>query len=100
MRIISEKMLRDFWQRHSDAETPLCAWARHTKKARWLSFADVRLSFPHADMVGTCVVFNVGGHKYRLITVIHFEAARQKVYVRHVLTHREYDEGKWKDGCG
>ena len=30
-----------------------------------------------------------------LIEVIHFN--REKLYVRHVLTHDEYDEGHWKD---
>lgn len=77
MHIISEKMLRDFWRRHPDAETPLRAWARHTRKSQWLRFADMRKSFPHADLVGNCVVFNISGNKYRLITVIHFEANRQ-----------------------
>jgi len=100
MHIISEKMLRDFWRRHTEAESPLRAWVRRTRKSQWLNFADVRKSFPHADLVGKCVVFNIGGNKYRLITVIHFEASRQKVYVRHILTHREYDEGNWKEGCG
>jgi mRNA interferase HigB len=99
MHIISEKTLRDFWRRHPDAETPLRAWARHVRKARWRSFADVRKSFTHADVVGKCIVFNVGGNRYRLITVIHFEAQRQKIYVRHVLTHDEYDKDKWKEGC-
>ncbi|OYV85954.1 MAG: hypothetical protein B7Z73_12610, partial [Planctomycetia bacterium 21-64-5] len=82
MHFISEKMLRDFWRRHTEAESPLRAWVRRTRKSQWLNFADVRKSFPHADLVGKCVVFNIGGNKYRLITVIHFEASRQKVYVR------------------
>jgi mRNA interferase HigB len=29
--------------------------------------------------------------------VIHFK--RGKVYVRHVLTHEEYDRGTWKGDC-
>jgi len=41
------------------------------------------------------VVFVIGRNKYRLIAVIHFN--RAKLFVRHVLTHAEYDEGKWKD---
>jgi mRNA interferase HigB len=39
-------------------------------------------------------VFNIGGNKFRLIAVIHYN--RRKVYIRHVLTHRQYDSGKWK----
>ena len=36
-----------------------------------------------------------GYNKYRLITSIHFN--RGKVYIRHVLTHAEYDRGDWKN---
>ena len=49
------------------------------------SFAEVRATYAHADVVGPLVVFNIGGNKYRLIAAIHFN--RAKVYVRHVLTH-------------
>jgi mRNA-degrading endonuclease HigB of HigAB toxin-antitoxin module len=37
----------------------------------------------------------VGGNKVRLIAAIHYN--RRKVYVRAVLTHAEYDEGRWKE---
>ncbi|HBL30167.1 MAG TPA: hypothetical protein DD490_25305 [Acidobacteria bacterium] len=40
------------------------------------------------------VVFNVSGNRYRLIAAVHFN--RKRVYVRHVLTHEEYDQGEWK----
>ena len=30
----------------------------------------------------------------RLIAAIHYN--RQKVYIRAILTHEEYDKGKWK----
>jgi mRNA interferase HigB len=41
-------------------------------------------------------VFNIGGNKFRLVAAIHFN--RKKIYVRHVLTHAEYDAGEWKNG--
>ncbi|MGF1525042.1 MAG: type II toxin-antitoxin system HigB family toxin [Leptolyngbyaceae cyanobacterium] len=40
-------------------------------------------------------VFNIGGNKVWLIAAIHYN--RKKVYIRAVLTHKEYDEGKWKE---
>ena len=40
-------------------------------------------------------MFNIGGNKVRLIATIYYN--RRKVYVRAILTHDEYDEGKWKD---
>jgi mRNA interferase HigB len=58
------------------------------------SVDELRATFPSADVVGDLIVFNIGGNKYRLIASIHFN--RGKVYVRHVLTHREYDRGAWK----
>lgn len=48
-----------------------------------------------ARLLGKLTVFNIGGNKYRLIAAIHFN--RQKVYVRNVLTHKEYDQGDWKE---
>jgi hypothetical protein len=50
---------------------------------------------PHADQVGGLTVFNIGGNKARLIAAIHYN--RRKVYIRAVLTHAEYDAGKWKE---
>jgi mRNA interferase HigB len=95
MHIISKKKLREFWGKHPRAQAPLEAWYQVARHADWKSFADVRKSFNTADQVGKFTVFDIGGNKHRLIAVIHFN--RGKLYVRHVLTHAEYDEGKWKD---
>ena len=65
---------------------------------RMCSLAEVRATFRHADQVGTCMVFNIKGNDYRLITKIDY--AYQKVFIKYVLTHPEYDKGKWKDVCG
>ena len=51
--------------------------------------------FPSADQVGKLTVFNIGGNTALLIAAIHYN--RQKLYIRAVLTHEEYDEGKWKE---
>ena len=97
MHVISEKKLREFWQKWPDAEEPLRAWARVASHASWETFADVRQVYASADQVGKCTVFNVGGNKYRLVAIIHFN--RAKVFVRHVMTHDEYDKNKWKGDC-
>ena len=95
--VISAKKLRVFWTDHPDAEPPLRSWLRVVEQADWQNFAEVRATFAHADTVGRCVVFNIGGNKYRLIAAIHYN--RSKVFVRHVLTHAEYDKDHWKDDC-
>jgi mRNA interferase HigB len=96
MHVISKKKLREFWDKQSHAKSPLEAWYQVARHAEWENFADVRNAFKTADLVGRFVVFNIGGNKYRLIAAIHFN--RGKVFIRHVLTHAEYDQGKWKDG--
>lgn len=98
VRVISLKPLRDFWQRHADAEEPLRRWHRVATEARWTNLMDVRQTFPSADGVTdggeTLTVFNIGGNKYRLVARIRYDY--QLVNVRCVLTHEEYDAGKWK----
>ncbi len=97
MRIISKKKLSDFNFRFPDAKNALMAWYRITKQANWSNFSEVRETFRHADIYKDCVVFDIGGNKYRLITKIRYQ--KKRVYIRFVLTHSEYDKDVWKDNC-
>ncbi|MBP1468305.1 type II toxin-antitoxin system HigB family toxin [Candidatus Chloroploca sp. M-50] len=44
---------------------------------------------------GKLTVFNIGGNNVRLIAAIHYN--RQKIYIRAVLTHDDYDADRWKE---
>jgi mRNA interferase HigB len=94
MHVISRKRLKESAARHRDLEVPLDAWFRIAKKAEWKNLADVRKTFSSADAVGKWTVFNIKGNQYRLITEINYAFGR--IYIRHVLTHAEYDRGIWK----
>ena len=94
MHIISRKALRQFWEQHPDSKLALARWFKIVRHADFQDFSELRSTFPSADKVGQWIMFNIGGNKYRLITAIHFN--RDKVYIRHVLTHQEYDKGSWK----
>ncbi len=59
--------------------------------------AEFRQTFPSADSVGDCIVFNVGGNKYRVI--VHLDYEVQTMWIRFVLAHAEYDRERWKDDC-
>ena len=102
MRVISKARLKRFWESpgHNDAEGPFRAWYTNvnSKTVAWHSWADVKADFSSASLVGRCVVFNIGGNKYRLIARVHY--VNQKVFVLKAMTHKEYDEDKWKDQCG
>jgi mRNA interferase HigB len=69
-------------------------WFRVAKQAVWSDFADVKQSFNTADFVAPYVVFDIGGNKYRLIAEINF--ARKVLFIRGIMTHREYVRGAWK----
>ena len=94
MHIITKSRLTEFWRKHPDAESSLRAWFSVAKKARWASIADVRAVYPKADRIGNLTVFDISGNKYRLIVEIAYQLGR--IYIRHVLTHSEYDRGRWK----
>ena len=95
MHIITRKRLNEFLDKHPTATSGLVLWYRALKRNNPANFVELRRIFPHADQVGGLTVFNIGANKARLIAAIHYN--RRKVYIRAVLTHAEYDTGKWKD---
>ncbi len=102
MRVISRTRLREFWETpgYRDSEGPLRAWHTHVshKSVTWFSWGDIRAEFGSASLVGNCVVFNIGGNKYRFVTRILYPS--QKIFIMKCMTHGEYDEDKWKEACG
>ena len=91
---MSHKAIRTFGEKHPDARGPLDRWYRVAKRATWLSFADVKESFDAADFVAPCVIFDIGGNKFRLVAEIHF--IRRVLFIRHIMTHKEYTKGAWR----
>jgi mRNA interferase HigB len=95
MHIITRKRLLEFAAKHPDCSTALESWYRIVKRTNFNSFNDLRQTFPSADIVGNLTVFNIGGNKARLIAAIHYNTNR--IYIRHILTHKEYDRGSWRE---
>ncbi len=95
MHIITRKRLNDFAEKHPDTKSSLQHWYRLVKLSNFASFAELRSVFPSADQVNRLTVFNIGGNKVSLIEAIHYN--RRKIYIRAVLTHAEYNKGKWQE---
>jgi mRNA interferase HigB len=95
MHIITRKRLNEFAEKYPTVKSGLAHWYRLLKKNNPSNFTELRSVFPHADQAGGLTVFNIDGNKARLIAAIHYN--RRKVYIRAVLTHPEYDAGKWKE---
>jgi mRNA interferase HigB len=94
MHIITRKRLLEFTKKHPDCSTALESWYRIVKRTDFNSFTELRQAFPSADKVGNLTVFNIGGNKALLIPAIHYNTHR--IYIRHILTHKEYDRGSWR----
>lgn len=94
MKIISNSALRAFAAEHPQAGLPLQGWRRVIEKNRFANGAELKAAFNSVDKVGELTVFDIGGNKYCLITLIRFE--KQIVYIKAVLIHRDYDKGAWK----
>jgi mRNA interferase HigB len=92
MRIISNKALRDFAISHPQSETALQEWRKRMEATTSNSYSELKTAFNSVDKVGNYYIFNIAGNHYRLIAAIHFNT--QTVYIRDVLTHKEYD--LWK----
>lgn len=95
MHIISRKRLLEASQVYSNLETPLDNWYRVVKSSSGSDINEVRQVYPSADAIGNFTVFNIKGNNYRLIVDIVY--ATQRIYIKYVLTHADYDKDKWKN---
>ena len=90
VRVIAQRTLRAFWEKHPKAEQPLRSWLQEMKRGSFRRPPDVRRQYRSADFVGDDrVIFNIGGNKYRL--VVHMSYRRQIAFIKFIGTHKQYD---------
>lgn len=91
MKIVAVGTLRDFWEKHPDAEQSLKAWYDEARAATWASPAEVKARYGNASIVGkNRVVFNIKGNSYRMIVAVAYKF--QAIYIKFIGTHAEYDK--------
>ena len=92
MRIISVKVLREFYSIHPDARSSIELWIRYAKiKGRWVNLNEVKSDFPKASILkNNRVVFDICGNKYRLIVKMQF--ITNCIYIRFIGSHQEYEK--------
>ena len=98
MHDVSQKALREFGRKHAGAATPLRVWLKLARYGSFQNLAELKRTFASVDLVTVkgrnFYVFDIGGNKYRLIAAIQFNT--QRLFVRHILTHSDYDTERWK----
>jgi mRNA interferase HigB len=91
MHIITRRRLTQFWKKYKDSEGPLRAWHSIVEKKNYANSHEVKADFPSTDFLGSgLTVFDIGGNKYRLVALMRYRFGR--VFIRHILTHAEYDK--------
>jgi mRNA interferase HigB len=69
-------------------------WFSKASQLKVNSFPALRQTFGAADYVDGFTLFDVGGNRYRIAAVIHYD--KQRLYIRQVMTHAEYDRNEWR----
>ena len=91
--------LREFWERHEQAEQPLRSWYKLLTASNPQNFSELRASFGSVDYVKDRQdfvgwhIFDVGGNNYRVICKLDYE--HQFVLIKFVLSHADYE--RWTD---
>ena len=94
MRVISKMALRDFWTLHPESKSILEAWFGKATRCDAVSFPELGQTFNGADYVDGYTIFDVGGNRYRIASAILYD--KQRIYVRAVMSHAEYDRSNWR----
>ena len=90
MVIITKGAIHEFSRKQPRSTQPLNDWFDKTQGADGRNFQDVKSTFNSVDFIGNDrFVFNIGGNNYRLVAMIHFTI--RTLYIRAILTHKEYD---------
>ena len=90
MKIVSIKILREFWVHFPSADQYLKAWADEVKQADWNQPSDIKAKYRNASILkNRRVVFNIKGNDYRLVVSVAYRFGA--VYIKFIGTHSQYD---------
>lgn len=98
MRVLGIGTIEDFKKQHAGARKALDRWVDQAQRETWTNFAELRQTFPSADLVkasgADLTVFNIAGNKYRLVAEVDYQGVL--VIVDCLMTHADYSKDRWK----
>ena len=101
MIVVGSDLIEAFCKRKERAKRAFDKWLPKVEDARWMKRLDAKATFPATDP-WTCssgteyLILDVGGNKYRVVARPVFKS--QTLIIMVVLTHDEYEAGRWKKG--
>ncbi|MCD4829841.1 MAG: type II toxin-antitoxin system HigB family toxin [Candidatus Cloacimonetes bacterium] len=91
MKISNNEALIEFMHKHKDVSELVKTWRNDVKAATWDSPHALKECFPKASIIGSgCVVFDIKGNKYRIVTKIKYKL--HIVNIRWCGKHTEYNK--------
>lgn len=93
MHVISKRPFSDAAKTHPNQKQALLFLYRVLRKSKFASPEEMRQVIPSLDNFrhrDKWWVLNVGGNRLRVIAFIQF--LHNRMYVKHILTHSEYDK--------
>ncbi len=92
MHVIRKRAFEEAAKRFPNDKTAIMDAYRVLNKGIYRNPAELKLIFPSLDNFkykDKWYVIDIGGNNIRILAMIFFE--NQKFYVRHIVTHPEYD---------
>src|SRR5712691_5970405 len=101
MTVVGIDLIEEFCKRRERAKKAFDKWLPKVEKAVWTKRLDAKATFAATDPwtgdSGTeYLIFDVGGNKYRVVARPMFKT--QTLIIMAVMTHDEYEAGRWKQG--
>lgn len=91
MRVISIRVLRDFWSLFPKSKSHLESWLNEVKHADWMQPSDIKDKYHNASILkNNRVVFNIKGNDFRLVVSVRYKLG--VIYIKFIGTHKQYDE--------
>lgn len=100
MNVISRHAIFEAQRSNPRCRDWLEAWWRNAKREQWTSLHEVRKTYTSVDQVGNYLVFDAPEGRRLIVGVSYarnLPARGGTLFVKHFLTHTEYDRGKWKE---
>lgn len=95
VHLIKEKTIRNYVIKHAASRLSFEEWLSKIKLADWQVPADIKDTFPSADLLGAGsfrVIFDIRGNSFRIICKYSFGENELHLFVCWIGTHAEYDK--------
>jgi mRNA interferase HigB len=95
VHLIKKQTIMEFCHHHANSTDAFDEWLDKLNDADWEKPADIKQSYPAADLLGNSserVIFDIGGNKFRMICLYYFGRKWVQLYIRWIGTHAEYNK--------